>query len=412
MNDMNHLAFPPNGKVLVVGMASQQLQSMFGKRVHWMNHWELFSKESFPSEVAAVCISAKIQPEHQLRIRSLAQSLGINRFEVEENASTVQERLKFWFTNGGEQKPDKATTVLGQFEGEVMILTNRIRPLKGQPRTHFSFARMKELITSIKAIGQQTPIIVRRIVGDPNYDYELLDGERRLRACTFLGIPEMQAVIRAVENDEEQFVRSFVANFAREGHTPLDTARSIAKMLSFSEFKQMGRGAAIKRIADIAGKSEVWVYQYLRLLTLPNEVQRMLEPDENDRFVLPMTMGMFLCTIQNRDIQLKVCEEVVSKKLNMNQARNVARRLAIEAGLKAGSAQRSPHEDYRIMRNFLRKTVEGAEGLLTMPHRSLDELFEHRGLEERKKAVSEIETAIKLLGQLKKAVELKKPVPR
>ena len=411
--------FPPDGRVVVIGMATRQLQLRFGERVCWMNHWELFGKFRLPEKVAAICVSVKLQQEHLTRIRSLAEKLEIKRFELEASTDTLEERLKFWFGGNGHDSRvgGDGVGILApprelQTEGEIKVVTSRVRPLKGQPRTHFSRGRMNELMTSIKAIGQQTPILVRRVEGNSSYDYELLDGERRLRACTLLGITEMLAVVRTVANDEEQFTRSFVANFAREGHTPLDTARAISKMLAFPELKQLGRTASIKRIANIAGKSEVWVYQYLKLLTLPTEVQAMLEPDENDRYVLPLSMGTYLCTIEHREIQLKICQEVIKNKLSMNQARNLARKLAIEAGLKAGSAQRRPDDDYRIMCNYLRKTVEGSENLLTMPHRSLDELFLHRGLDERNARIHEIDQAITLLTKLRRALEIKRPKER
>lgn len=409
-------AFPANGKVLVVGLDNRQMRLLYGNRVQFRDHWEVSRETDIPPNTEAICLSAKLSTEKQHAIRALASARQIARIEIEHDATGLRTRLRTWLSEPSSgpveatelpdvQIPDAALTP-NEMEGAVRIPTLRIAPDPKQPRTYFSPKKMAELVASIKAIGQQMPVIVSRIKGVPGYDYKLVEGERRLRACIILGIPDMLAVVRTVVDEEDQFMSSFVANFAREGHTAMDTARGINRLLDFKMFNNVGKTEAIQRIANISGKSVTWAQQHLKLLTLSKEIQQWFEPDDNEEVALTLAMGNFLCSIARPDIQLKVAEETVAKGLTMKQARNLARRLAIDAGLKAGSAQRSPDKDYKIMRNFLRYTVEGAENLLTMPHRTLDELFEHRGPKERSDALASIGQAIELLNRLQRAVSL------
>lgn len=411
MTEQVQWAFPPNGKVLIVGMPTKEIPSSYNKRISYYNIWEVIPWSNLPRDVVAISVSDKLRPEVMKRLKTLAEQAGVTQFNEERSSEMLRARLDYWFKKDNSVDKDSNLQPV-QTVGEARVLVKRLKPLEGQPRTHFSASKMNELMTSIKMIGQQDPVKVVKVENDSDYDYQLIDGERRFRAIIMLGLPEIWAVVCVVKNAEDQFMKSFAANFAREGHTPMDTARAISKMLSFPEFKEMSRGSAIKKIAGLAGKSDQWAYAHIKLLNLPEEVRDMLEPDEKDEYKLPLSMGLFLCTIDDRDIQLRVCREVVSSNLSMNKARNVARRLAIEAGKKAGSAQRRPTDDYRILANYLRKTIEGVEQLLDMPHRSLDELFAFRGLQERKDRMLDVQKAIELLTQLRDALDIRKSIQR
>jgi len=87
----------------------------------------------------------------------------------------------------------------------LRLKVSRIRAYKDQPRHYFDMEALKNLGRSIKR-RQRLPIKVRVISGDPNYDYELIDGERRLRAAKLIGLEEILGWVRTVENNDEQFV--------------------------------------------------------------------------------------------------------------------------------------------------------------------------------------------------------------
>ena len=440
-NTNSGLPFPSGGKILVINMSLPRKEQLrFGSRVHWMNSWEFLGTRSLPDGVVGVILPYAMKKDAENTIKTWARKNGIkdDQIHVEHSSNQLEKNLKGYFDGGfsvggnGNGVDDSESGVIvrrpipahllrspgpvsipsapRKWEGEFLVKTKRVRPLKGQPRTYFSSKKMLELMTSIKAIGQVTAIIVRPIDDDPDFDYELIEGERRLRSCLKLGIEEMLATVREVKDSEDQFKKSFVANFAREGHTPLETARSIQRMLGFPEYADLSKTAALRIVASLTGKTDMWAYNYLKLLNLPKEVQDMLEPDDDDRSALPQAMGMFLASIESREIQLKVCKDAVEKGLSVAKAKHLARQLASAAGIRVGSPGRSPVEDYRILCNYLRKANENLEHLVDMPHRAIDELFQNRPLEDRQKVLKEIDDLAEKLTMLRDQVDLRTAV--
>jgi len=442
-NTTSGLPFPSGGKIIVVNMSlPRKAQLRFGARVHWMNSWEFLGAGTVPDGVVGIVLPYAMKKDAENIIKTWARKNGIkdDQIHTEYSSNHLEKNLNTYFSdevggngngngNGADYAVPGVTTrrqipahlmrspgpvtvppAPRKWEGEFLVKTKRVRPLKGQPRTYFSPKKMQELMTSIKAIGQVTAIIVRPIDDDPNFDYELIEGERRLRACTKLGVEEMLATVREVKDSEDQFKKSFVANFAREGHTPLETARSIRRMMDFPEYADLSKMAALRIIASLTGKTDVWAFNYLKLLNLPKEVQDMLEPDDNERSALPQSMGVFLASIESREIQLKVCKEAVEKGLSVAKAKHLARQLASAAGIRVGSPGRSPREDYVILRNYLRKANENLEHLVDMPHRAIDELFQNRPLEDRQNVLKEIDDLAEKLTMLRDQVDLRTTV--
>jgi ParB family transcriptional regulator, chromosome partitioning protein len=121
----------------------------------------------------------------------------------------------------------------------VRIPVKQIRPFVNQPRKYFDPVALDELMYSILEIGQKTPISVKPISGDPAFTYELIDGERRLKAHQKAELPTIIAYICVVTDDGEQFVQSVVSNFCREGHRPMETAYAIEKMRDYYQQKRI-----------------------------------------------------------------------------------------------------------------------------------------------------------------------------
>ncbi|HZY72959.1 MAG TPA: ParB/RepB/Spo0J family partition protein [Edaphobacter sp.] len=141
----------------------------------------------------------------------------------------------------------------------------RVRPLPSQPRKRFTGIR--ELAESIKEAGQITPGIVTPITDDPKYDVQLVDGERRLRACKMAQIP-FRAEVREGADPEALFAASFAANFGKQDHDAIEIAEALARIQK--------SGKTIEQMARLAGKSTTWVSQHLSLLKLHPWVQEML----------------------------------------------------------------------------------------------------------------------------------------
>jgi ParB family chromosome partitioning protein len=146
-----------------------------------------------------------------------------------------------------------------------LIPIARVRPNPYQPRREFKPAELAELEASLKASGLLQPITVRRN-GDA---YELISGERRLRAATNLGWTEIQAIVRDYD-ERSMLVLALVENLQRLDLNAVEEARGYRRLID--EFK-----LTQQEVAESVGKDRTTVTNLLRMLTLPDQVQRMVE---------------------------------------------------------------------------------------------------------------------------------------
>lgn len=142
---------------------------------------------------------------------------------------------------------------------------SRIRPNPFQPRREFDASDLAELESSLRASGLLQPIIVRRR-GDA---YELVAGERRLRAATNLGWAEITAVIRDFD-DQTMLVLALVENLQRSNLNPIEEARGYRRLIGDFKLTQ-------QQVAEAVGKDRTTITNLLRVLSLPEAVQRMVE---------------------------------------------------------------------------------------------------------------------------------------
>ena len=146
----------------------------------------------------------------------------------------------------------------------IRIPISRIRPNPYQPRKTFNPEQLAELEASLAASGLLQPISVRR-AGDA---YELIAGERRLRAATNLGWAEIPALVKDL-NDRSSLVMALVENLQRSDLNPIDEARGYQRLVDEFQFTH-------QQIADSTGKDRATISNLLRLLTLPNAVIQMV----------------------------------------------------------------------------------------------------------------------------------------
>jgi ParB family chromosome partitioning protein len=147
-------------------------------------------------------------------------------------------------------------------EREIIELdVSRIKPGKYQPRVGFDEEKQNELIESIKEKGVVQPIIVRPINGE----FELIAGERRLRAAKSLGYEKVPAIVRAAD-DEQALEIAIVENVQREDLNPIEEARAYFQL-------NQAFGLSHDDIARKVGKNRATVTNALRLLKLPAEIQ-------------------------------------------------------------------------------------------------------------------------------------------
>ena len=189
-----------------------------------------------------------------------------------------------------QEQAEAGFSVLGSEVSKVeRILRNQIRRFTDQPRNFFDAKDMNDLAASIEEIGQQTPIVVKAVIGDPKHKYELVDGERRWIACGMAGVDTMLAWVRPIKDSDEQFVASVVGNFGRSSHTPLEISQAINRIRKSKRMESFSPGEQIAKIAKIFARSEPWVYSHLALLRLHPEVQAMMSPTISEELLLTMS---------------------------------------------------------------------------------------------------------------------------
>ncbi|MFP3947451.1 MAG: ParB/RepB/Spo0J family partition protein [Gemmatimonadota bacterium] len=166
----------------------------------------------------------------------------------------------------GENLPQESDADEGLGEFEV----DRIVPNPFQPRREFAESELKDLTSSIRANGLLQPLVVRPAGGSPGRPrYQLVAGERRLRAVRDLGWEKVPAVVRDVD-DETLLVLALVENIQREALSPLEEAEGYHVLAD--EF-----GLTQEQIASTVGKDRSTVANMLRLLKLPPSIRKLLD---------------------------------------------------------------------------------------------------------------------------------------
>jgi len=181
------------------------------------------------------------------------------------------------------------------------VRIDEIRPNPFQPRTKVE-ENLDELVASIKAHGVLQPIVVRR----RRDGYEVVMGERRLRASKLAGLEQVPAVIRAVD-ELEMLEFALVENLQRQNLNPIDEALGYKRLNE--EFSQTH-----ETIAEKVGKDRSTVSNALRLLTLPFKVRDALAAGQ-------ITAGhaRALLMSESRRVQVEVCERIVKEGLSVRQ---------------------------------------------------------------------------------------------
>lgn len=257
------------------------------------------------------------------------------------------------------------------------IPTNRVKPFEGQPREWFDPNEIAGLGTSLEEIGQTDDIKVRWLPGDPYYFCQIVDGERRLRAALLRGIPTISAKRQNIRNDADHFTRSFVSNFNRLGHTPLETARAIERVRRENSW-------SILYIASLVGKTDQWAYNHLKLLRLAPEVQALMSPiSKHERLAMSTAITLIALPPER---QLALAKEVLERKLGVTRANAYIRRRIQEAGYRL-AGERSPREDFQLLVNGLRVAIGRLQLIEEMSAEQLKALFLRRPISDREEVL-------------------------
>ncbi len=204
------------------------------------------------------------------------------------------------------------------------IDTDKIKPNPYQPRRDFDEAKLQDLADSIKQYGVLQPLTVSRTEvekeeGGLVTEYELIAGERRLRAAKLAGVAQVPAIIRVGDTSMMKLELAIIENLQREDLNAVDRARAFLRLASEFKFTH-------NEIAKKMGRSREYVSNSLRILSLPEEILNGLSLGKiTEGHTRPILM-----LADHPQEQLVLFKEIVYKKITVREAERLARTIAYD----------------------------------------------------------------------------------
>lgn len=256
----------------------------------------------------------------------------------------------------------------------TLVPVNLIKASPYQPRQVFDEARLAELTDSINALGLVQPLVVRRL--DDGH-YQLVAGERRLRAVTMLG---WEKVPVSISNAAEDNLRAaaLVENLQREDLNPIEVSEALRELMD------NGGGMTHEQIAERLGKSRAWITNSLRLLNLPKEVCQMVANGE-----ISGAHGRTLLGLSDPLAQIKLAKKVAKEQIAVQKLEKIVQQMLggrqgkrKKGGDKKGTAAPAPDANLadaekRLSRHLgakVRIADDHGQGKIEIEYYSYDEI--------------------------------------
>ena len=207
-----------------------------------------------------------------------------------------------------------------------------------QPRTDFDELALSELSESIKVQGLIQPITVRR----NGNKYQLISGERRLRASKLAGLTEIPAYIRTADN-QQMLEMALIENIQRENLNAIEVALSFQQMIDECNIKA-------EQLGERVGKNRTTVSNYLRLLKLPPIIQASIRDGK-----ISMGHARALISVESVEKQLFIYQEIIDKGLSVRKVEEMVRGVNQEQGKPTAQSEGVSFEYQKIQRDLVSK---------------------------------------------------------
>jgi ParB family chromosome partitioning protein len=237
-----------------------------------------------------------------------------------------------------------------------------------QPRTEFDQVALNELAESIRVQGLIQPITVRKQAANK---YQLISGERRLRACRLAGLTQIPAYVRSA-NDQQMLEMALIENIQRENLNAIEVALSFQRMLDECNLKQ-------EQLGERVGKNRTTVTNYLRLLKLPPAIQISIRDQK-----ISMGHARALINVEQADKQLFIHQEIIDKGLSVRKVEELVRSInSVEVKPKFQLKSKAVPFEYQKLQKDLAskfatkvklKVGENGKGAIEIPFMSDDDL--------------------------------------
>jgi len=212
-------------------------------------------------------------------------------------------------------------------EGLLEVPANAIAPNPKQPRSRFDDETLAELAASIREVGILQPIVVRRADGG----YEVVAGERRLRAAKLAGLATVPVILRDSE-DADLLREALIENIHREDLNPIELGEAFRQLLDDLGLKQ-------EELADRVGVSRSHIANTIRLLSLPIDVQQLVADEK-----LSAGHARTLLALADHEAMTTLALRVVAEDLSVRETEEVVRRF-IEAPTREPGQPRAAQEE-------------------------------------------------------------------
>jgi len=242
---------------------------------------------------------------------------------------------------------------------EINLSLIEVNPF--QPRTYFDEEALKELANSIEELGVIQPITVRKLAENK---FQLVSGERRLRASKLIGNKTIPVYIR-LANDQEMLEMALVENIQRKNLDPIEVALSYQRLIDEIELTQ-------EELSTRVGKKRSTVTNYLRLLKL----DPILQTGMRDGFI-SMGHGRAMINVENTEDQLAIYERILREKLSVRQTEDLVKNLKSGVITKPKKKQVPPYikESLKVISEYLGHKIDvsisaNGKGKISIPFHS------------------------------------------
>lgn len=273
----------------------------------------------------------------------------------------------------------------------LSVPVSEVEPFPGQPRKEFDQEKLESLAQSIKSKGLIQPIIVKEGLRG----YMIIDGERRWRAHKIAGLTEIDVVVNNNVGIEDHHLVSLIANFNREGHSPMETSNALAK--------ERRGGKSVEELADAIGKSAAYIYQHLALQNLHPQLKELVG-SENKKNVLRLQIAIELSKVE-KGMQLSVYEDCKNKASAAAKLRYIKKHQNTEGEKATNVVRFRPAEEARSLTNLAGRTADGIEKFMEMPKSHFEMVLESMTQKQKAFMVNQLKEAAASLEELAVSVD-------
>lgn len=261
-------------------------------------------------------------------------------------------------------------------EANLDIPVDAVEANPFQPRTNFDGQSLEELATSIKRLGIVQPLTVREV--SPG-KYQLISGERRLRAARLAGLTHVPAYVRTAD-DQGMLELALVENIQREDLDAIEVAISFHRLIEECTLTQ-------EQLSERVGKQRSTVANYLRLLRLPAEIQLGIRNRQ-----LTMGHARALVNIEDQKKQIGLYYKIIDGELSVRQAEDLARHIHTVKDPEKLERKKKLNEDYTRLSDHLNSIFEtsvnfrineNGKGKIVIPFENADEMERILGVFDR-----------------------------